>query len=303
MAYVGTVPVALVLDRPLDLAATVGALRFGYRDPTARVDEREAWWATRTPEGPGTLHLWRSGDALRVEAWGDGGAWLEAQTPGLLGEDDDLSGFAPQDPAVSRAWHRHPGLRIGRAGVVLPALVVGVLGQRVTSEEAMQGWRRLCRELGGTAPGPDGLLLPPDPERLAAQPSWWYHRLGIERHRADTLRRVGRHAARLEEVATMARADAWARLQAIPGVGPWTAAKVTGTALGDADAVPVGDYHLPSMVAWALAGEPRATDARMLELLAPYAGHRGRVLRLLLADGVTPPRFGPGRRILPIARW
>ena len=223
--------------------------------------------------------------------------------PGLLGEDDDLTGFDPMDPTVGRAWHRHPGLRIGRARVVLPSLVVGVLGQRVTSEEAMRSWGLLCRELGDMAPGPAGLRLPPDPERLAAQPSWWYHRLGVERHRADTLRRVGRHAARLEEAATMSVPDASARLQAVPGVGPWTAAKVTGTALGDADAVPVGDYHLPSMVAWALAGEARATDARMLELLEPYAGHRGRVLRLLLADGVMPPRFGPGRRILPIARW
>ena len=74
----------------------------------------------------------------------------------------------------------------------------------------MRAWRALCRDLGGPAPGPAGepagrpaLLLPPDPERLAAQPSWWYHRLGIERHRADTLRRVGRHAARLEEAASM----------------------------------------------------------------------------------------------------
>ena len=60
-------------------------------------------------------------------------------------------------------------------------------------------------------------------------------------------------------------------------------------ALGDADAVSVGDYHLPSLVSWALAGERRGTDERMLELLAPFAGHRGRVIRLLAGAGSSRP--------------
>jgi hypothetical protein len=42
-----------------------------------------------------------------------------------------------------------------------------------------------------------------------------------------------------------------------------------------------------------LAGEPRGDDARMLELLAPYAGQRGRVIRLLEAARIKIPRFGP----------
>jgi 3-methyladenine DNA glycosylase/8-oxoguanine DNA glycosylase len=79
----------------------------------------------------------------------------------------------------------------------------------------------------------------------------------------------------------------------LPGVGPWTAAEVALRALGDTDAVSVGDFHIPNMVAWALAREPRATDARMLELLEPYRGQRGRVIRLLEAAGVAAPRFGP----------
>jgi len=64
-------------------------------------------------------------------------------------------------------------------------------------------------------------------------------------------------------------------------------------ALGDPDAVSVGDYHLPSMVAWALAGEARADDERMLELLEPYRGHRARVVQLLELAGIGPPRRGP----------
>jgi 3-methyladenine DNA glycosylase/8-oxoguanine DNA glycosylase len=68
---------------------------------------------------------------------------------------------------------------------------------------------------------------------------------------------------------------------------------VARVALGDRDAVSVGDYHLPHVVAYALAGERRADDARMLELLEPYAGQRARAVRLIEASGVGPPRRAP----------
>jgi 3-methyladenine DNA glycosylase/8-oxoguanine DNA glycosylase len=95
-------------------------------------------------------------------------------------------------------------------------------------------------------------------------------------------------------------ASATRRLCAFPGIGPWTAAQVGLAALGDPDAVPVGDLHLPNMVAWALAGEPRGTDDRMLELLEPFAGHRGRAARLLTLAGLQAPRFGPRNRLRSI---
>ena len=91
-------------------------------------------------------------------------------------------------------------------------------------------------------------------------------------------------------------------LRTFPGIGPWTAAEVGIRAFGDPDAVSVGDFHLPSMVTWALAGEPRGTDERMLELLEPYRGQRGRVLRLLelTGGGGGPPRRGPRLSRQPI---
>jgi hypothetical protein len=42
-----------------------------------------------------------------------------------------------------------------------------------------------------------------------------------------------------------------------------------------------------------LAGEARGTDERMLELLSPWRGQRGRLCRLVLSAGVSPPRYGP----------
>jgi len=124
-------------------------------------------------------------------------------------------------------------------------------------------------------------------------PYWSFHRFGIERRRAEIIIRAARSANRLEEIVAMDIAGAYQRMRAFPGIGPWTAAKVATVALGDPDAVPVGDYHLPHSIGYAFEGTPRSTDERMLELLEPYRGHRARVIRLITVAGIVAPRFGP----------
>ena len=101
------------------------------------------------------------------------------------------------------------------------------------------------------------------------------------------------HAA--QKAVDMPTAGATELLQKVRGVGAWTAAVVLGKHLGRPEPVPLGDYHLPHTVAWAFAGEPRGTDERMLELLAPFEGQAYRVVRLLLAAGIDAPRRGPRR--------
>ena len=73
-----------------------------------------------------------------------------------------------------------------------------------------------------------------------------------------------------------------------------------GMAWGDPDAVPVGDFHLPNTVSWALAAEDRGTDERMLELLEPYGGHRRRVVLLLKGAGIKAPKYRLRQKILSI---
>lgn len=278
---------------PIDLPASLSAVRAGRGDPAVLLLAGEAAIATRTAEGPATLHLRGRGVTIEGEAWGPGAALLLEAAPGWCGALDDLTGFDPAHRIVSELARRRPGLRVVRTGAVTEALVRTVVGQKVTGREAAASYLSMARALGEPAPGPFPLLVPPDPEVLAGLASHRFHPWGIERKRAETIIRVARRAGRLEAAASMARSEAHARLTAIPGVGPWTAAVVAGHALGDPDAVPVGDYNIPSLVAWSLAGEPRADDRRMLELLAPYAGHRGRVIRLLKSAGIKPPRFGP----------
>ena len=159
--------------------------------------------------------------------------------------------------------------------------------------EARRAYRGIIDRWGEPAPGPFGLRLLPPPDTLARLPYEAFHPLGLERRRADLIRTVALRAARFEEIVDLPLPDAYRRLTALPGLGPWTAAEVALRALGDPDAVSVGDYHLPNMVAFAFTGERQGTDARMLELLEPYRGQRGRVIRLLEASGIRPPARGP----------
>jgi 3-methyladenine DNA glycosylase/8-oxoguanine DNA glycosylase len=289
------------LDAPLDLRLTLRHLVRGTADPMMRLGPDRAIRATRTADGPATVELVAARGELRVEAWGPGAEIALAAAAALVGLDDDRVGFDPGRGLVGELDRRLPGLRIGRTGAVLEALVPAILEQKVTGIEARRGYRGIIARWGDVAPGPFGLRLLPRPEILASIPYHELHPLGIERRRADLIRIVGARAARFEEIVALPREDAYRRLRALPGLGPWTAAEVALRALGDADAVSVGDFHLPNLVAFALAGEPRATDARMLELLEPYRGQRGRVIRLLEASGIRPPAFGPRCPIRSIA--
>ena len=146
---------------------------------------------------------------------------------------------------------------------------------------------------GDEAPGPADLRLPPDPERLAQATGADYHRVGLERRRGDLIRHLMRRADRWERLVDADASAADEALRQIPGVGAWTAANVRLYCLGDPDAVLIGDYHVPNVVSVNLGGPDRADDRLMLELLAPYAGQRGRVMRLINAAGRSAPRRGP----------
>lgn len=219
-----------------------------------------------------------------MEAFGPGAGWLLEHAAELVGEHDRPEEFRPALPLLRDLHRRFTGLRFARTNAVFEALLPAILEQKVTGVEAALAYRGLVGEFGEPAPHPRAPRLPPSPELLARLPYFRLHPLGVERRRADTIARAARAASRLE---------AGAPLRGIAGVGPWTEAEVRSAALGDADAVSVGDYHLPHLVSWALAGRRRGSDEEMLDLLEPYRPHRGRVLRLLELSGAGPPRRGP----------
>ena len=279
----------------LDLHRTLAPLSRGPDDQTMRLAPGRAWRATRTPDGPATVSLLHAGDELRAEAWGPGAERALADVPALLLLLREAVPIPPGHPLVADLARRYPGVRIPRTGAVMESLVPAILEQKVTGRETRRALAGLLRIHGEPAPGPPEwrLRLGPAPATLAALPYYAYHPLGIERRRAELIRRVAARAAWFEAVVDLPLVEAYARLSAVPGIGPWTAAEVGARALGDDDAVSVGDFHLKNLVAFALGGEARGTDERMLELLEPYRGQRARVIRLLESSGIHAPRYGP----------
>ncbi|MEY9991823.1 3-methyladenine DNA glycosylase/8-oxoguanine DNA glycosylase [Streptomyces sp. V4I8] len=286
----------VVPDGPLDLGLVLGPLRRGPGDPTFRaMPDGSVWRACRTPAGAGTLRVAARGAAVRGEAWGPGAEWLLEQLPELLGAADDPSAFVPRHRLLAVTRHRRPGLRLTRTGLVLESLIPSILEQKVTADEAYRAWRLLVRKFGEPAPGPapGRMCVMPDAAEWRLIPSWEWHRAGVDNKRASTILRAVRVAARLEEAVRMPPAEAQARLEVVPGIGPWTSAEVVQRSHGAADAVTVGDLHLPGIVGWALAGDRDADDSVMLELLEPYAGQRHRAARLILLSGRVPARRAP----------
>jgi 3-methyladenine DNA glycosylase/8-oxoguanine DNA glycosylase len=280
----------LELTGPLDLAATLGPIAHGTGDPTTRITRGEAWRATRTPEGPASLRLVVHHQTIVASGWGEGAAWAVSHAADLAGLNDDPEALVPRHAVIAELVHRLPGVRLAATLRPFDALLPAICEQKVTGFEARAAYRGIVRAYGERAPGPVRLWLLPRPEVLAGTPYFAFHRFGLERRRADVIRRAAAVAPRLEG---MASSEVGALLRRVPGIGPWTVAEVLRVAFGDADAISVGDYHIPHLVGWVLAGERDADDARMLELLEPYAGQRGRVQRLLEMSGLGPPRRGP----------
>jgi 3-methyladenine DNA glycosylase/8-oxoguanine DNA glycosylase len=308
----------------VDVRLTLSVQGRGRGDPTFRTDEAGAIWRTSlTPDGPATIRVLPArtpaqaegapqaeravqaeepaqapGTRVRAQAWGPGAQWLLDALPGILGLHDDASGFAPDaHPVIRDAVRRHPGLRVGRSGRLMEALVPAILEQKVVVLEAHRAWRILLTKYGTQPPGPApaDMRVFPGPRTWRRIPSWEWHRAGVEGVRAETIIRAASVADSLERLLALSHEEADRRLRTIPGIGVWTSAEARQRAAGDPDAVSVGDYHLKNVVGWALAGRDRSTDEEMLALLEPFKGHRHRVTRLIGLSRGNGTGTGPGR--------
>jgi 3-methyladenine DNA glycosylase/8-oxoguanine DNA glycosylase len=279
---------SITIDAPLDLRATLRPVSGVWGRYAA-----DGWYRPmRTPEGPATLHVRRDDSGVHGRAWGPGAEWVIDRLDRWIGLGDRPEEFVPEHPLLAQLHRRSLGRRFGASGLVFEALLVAICSQKVTGKEAAMAMRSMSRLMSDPAPGPLPLLLPPDPDRIAGARYHDFHRMRLERKRADTLIGAARDVARIDRLADVGPGDARRYLERMRGVGEWSSAETVAVSHGDADAVSVGDFHLKHYVSWHLAGEPRGTDDRMLELLEPFRPHRGRVIRLLESAG-RYPRYGP----------
>ncbi len=285
----------------IDLRASLAGLGGGPRHPTMRVGARDLWRVQHTPCGAATLHVHVESDRCTAHAvaWGPGAEWSVAHAPDLAGASDDPAAFRPAEGFVADLVARHRLPRMGRTVAVYDVATAAVVEQRVTGVEARRTWHALVRRHGEPAPGPrDGSMPPglrqfPSPAVVAGLGDAARRAVGLELRRGVALSAVAADARGLDRAAACGVDVLDRRLRSLPGIGVWTSAAVRAHALGDADAVPVGDWHIPRAVVAALTGERvsrHEADARMLEILEPFRPHRYRVVRLALRVG------GSGRR-------
>ncbi|MEZ5247265.1 MAG: hypothetical protein R2707_19420 [Acidimicrobiales bacterium] len=251
------------------------------------------WWTTETPEGNATVAFRTATGLVRADSWGPGTDWALTQLPYLLGAADDaVDDFRPGDALLGRLADRFASLRLGATGRWYEALATSVIGQRVVTADATASREQLSRRYGTPSPaGPANTF--PSPAAILRLTDHDLHRVGIERSRGRVLRVAAKYADRVERLHEVPTADAAEWLQRLPGIGPWTTGLTTAIAGGDPDAVPVGDLHIPRMVTYALTGNEHGDDDTMLEALAPYAGHRQRIVRLVKLGGAGPERHRP----------
>lgn len=243
------------------------------------------------------------GDGVALEVWGPTVTPRQVREHALAaaaawaGLTDDVHGeFAEAvcGHAVLRRLYRRLGApRLSRLPRVGEALGRAVLGQLVQTVEARRSTAQVAAMLG--IPSSHELWCWPTARQIGAAPAWRLRGCGVSLHGSRAL-----HAGAVSEPRLVEACGDWPlldrRLRALPGVGLWTSAE-TRLALGDPDALSLGDYHLPALMGFVLAGEP-TDDAGMLELLAPYHGQRGRLVKLVVAGLVAgmvrrPPRRGP----------
>lgn len=294
--------------RPLDVRQILSPLHRGGGNPCFRIERStgDTWLTVRTAQGGATLAIRAVRSGARAVAFGPGADAAIEAVPQLLGAGDDWSELHRMLASTAApGWlretaRRNPGLLLTRTGAVLDALAPAVLEQRITGVEARRALAVLHARYGEPAPGPPELVpprmrLPLTPAQWRSIPAWEWHRAGVDPARARTIAAVARVAPSLERLANIPReagAEARRALCSIPGVGEWTAAEAAQRALGDPDAPSFGDYHLAAAIAWAFTGAD-GDDATLRELLAPWPGHRQRIVRLALISGRDRPRGGP----------
>lgn len=297
---------AVTFPGPATPLTTLAPLRRGRGDPCFQITADGAIWRTSLlSTGPVTARITRSAaDTVDCEAWGDGAEEFADGLPTLLGARDDPDAFKPDEPTIAAAQRRAPHLRIGRTERVLEALIPAVLEQRVAGADSFRSWRLLVTKFGGPAPGPapSRMRVLPNAEAWRRIPSWEFHLANVDPGRARTIIGCARRAASLERLCARAAPQARDALMSLPGVGVWTAAETAQRALGDTDALSIGDYHLAKVVGWSLLGHP-IDDAQMVDLLEPMRPHRYRAVRLLEVSGLARnPRFGPRQPIRNLSR-
>ena len=212
------------------------------------------------------------------------------QVERILSLDVDGTGFAAvgeRDPVVAGLQARYPGLRPVSFWSWYEAAAWAIIGQRMRITQAATVRARLAELFGETVevngrslrafPSPAALAQLPPREELPFG--------GLPGGKIDRLRALGEAARRNEfdsaSLRALPRDEALARLQELPGVGPFSAELILLRGAGDPDHAPTHESHLGAAVAHAYGLPSAPSPSGLDELSANWAPYRTWVSLLL----------------------
>jgi AraC family transcriptional regulator of adaptative response / DNA-3-methyladenine glycosylase II len=175
----------------------------------------------------------------------------------------ELSGHLGRDATIGRILRRYPGVRVPGAWDGFELTIRAILGQQVSVKAATTLAGRVAARYGEKVPLPASLsanknelelgYLFPRPEKLARAR---LNDMGLVTSRADTIRRVAGAAAtgEIDFDNSQDPGEFCERLQAIRGIGEWTAEYVAMRALKHPDAFPASDLGLIKAMADEISG-------------------------------------------------
>ncbi|AKJ01848.1 DNA-3-methyladenine glycosylase II [Archangium gephyra] len=249
---------------------------------TVRLGGRTGWLSVRKdPKRPALLaevSLSLAGVLMQVAARLRSLFDLDAQ-PEVIAE------CLGRDALLAKHVQAHPGLRVLGAFEPFELAVRAILGQQVTVRAATTLSGRLVARFGEPVDSPHAEVsrLFPLPETLAAASEDDVAALGMPGARARSLLAVARAVAegsvRLERHAEVD--ETMAALEALPGIGAWTAHYVAMRALRWPDAFPASDLGIRK----ALGGVTAKEAGARAEAWRPWRSYAAIHLWTSLSEG------------------
>jgi len=242
--------VTYIVPPPLSsIPAERAQLEYSSRSIAFADDGRRLLRAWGPPDRPWALAVEPGGNRWRVEAWGATPAEARAAARALFSLDHRLDEFyrlVRAEPVLRGTDRRFRGLRLPRDASVYESLLYAIIGQQLSVASASAILRRLMLRAGGHLDA-GGIELPlvPTPRRLAALAPDELRALGLSRAKASALRGLAAWASadppstrRLRDLRLHAATE---MLDALPGVGRWTAENALLRGAGRTDVFVAGD--------------------------------------------------------------
>ncbi|GAA2234621.1 hypothetical protein N1031_09725 [Herbiconiux moechotypicola] len=264
----------------------------GADDDTGRLDlafALEGSWRTigasldQSPDGTVRGRLFAGKPLTRPEL-----SAARAQVERILSLDVDGSGFeavGELDPVVGELQLRYPGLRPVCFWSWYEAAAWSIIGQRTRMTQAAEVKRRMAEELGvGVEINGVTHWAFPSPSVLSGLSGF----PGLTGAKVERLRSLGEAARRgafdSASLRGMPRDEAFALLQELPGIGPFSAELILLRGAGDPDHAPVGMQRFAEAVEFAYRLPHRPGAEELTDLSESWAPYRTWVTLLLRVE-------------------